>query len=112
MEEVKFKVTLADGTEIDNLTLNGNNFISSKKITEDAFEGNLDTVEIYDYSTEETQVLHNAVLIQLEKYGKEYWFILAEKSEAEIERENMLADIEVQAQAIEELASIIAEMEG
>ena len=35
--EKSFKITLADGTQLKNLKLSGNNYISKVKITEDYF---------------------------------------------------------------------------
>ena len=40
MEEKIYKITLGDGTEISNLKLNGNNFISTEKIEESVFADN------------------------------------------------------------------------
>ncbi len=42
----KFTVTLSDGTKLENLELNGNNFISDTKITADDFSGKLKHVVI------------------------------------------------------------------
>ena len=39
-----YKITLTDGTVINDLKLNGNNFISSTEIEESVFDGNLLTV--------------------------------------------------------------------
>ena len=36
--EKSFKITLADGTQLKNLKLNGNNYISKTEITEDYFK--------------------------------------------------------------------------
>lgn len=47
------------------------------------------------------------VLIQLKRYGSEWWFILDEKSPADKKQEDLLAELEAQAEAIEELAAII-----
>ena len=41
-----FKVTLSDGSIIDDLTLNGNNFISQTEVTLDMFDGKLAHVVI------------------------------------------------------------------
>ena len=46
MDEKIYTVTLADGTTIDNLTLNGNNYISKTKIDKSIFEGNCHSVMI------------------------------------------------------------------
>lgn len=40
MEKETFKITLADGTSIEGLTQNGNNFISETEIDETIFEDN------------------------------------------------------------------------
>ena len=38
MEERAWKITLADGTSLGSLKLNGNNFISTTEVTEEMFE--------------------------------------------------------------------------
>ena len=48
MEDKIYKITLGDGTEISNLKLNGNNFISTEKIEESAFADNCSPVTISD----------------------------------------------------------------
>lgn len=93
MEKGTFKITLADGTVIDDLGLNGNNYISPKKLTEDDFDGNLDhiTIEDPDGNVEE---LENMELVQVKKYGKEYWFVLRQLSEQELKDLKTQANIE------------------
>ena len=86
-----FTITLSDGSVIENLELNGNNYISKKKITADDFEGKLGHVEIVDNETEETQVLEDAMLVQCIKFDKEYWFILTEKTLEEKDRDELFA---------------------
>ena len=46
MDDKIYKITLADGTVIDNLKLNGNNFISPVEIDETIFDGNCLNVTI------------------------------------------------------------------
>ena len=75
-----YTVTLADGTKIENLELNGNNFVSQREITEDMF-GGLDIVTISDGKTEE--VMHNAELVQIAHYADGWYFILREIPENE-----------------------------
>ena len=53
MDDKIYKITLADGTVINNLKLNGNNFISSTEIEESIFDGNLLTVTITEGETHE-----------------------------------------------------------
>ena len=81
------KIKLQDGQVIDNLTLNGNNYISKKLINSSIFENNLERVEIT--GDEGTQTYHNMKLIQNIVYNNESWFILAEKSENDILKERL-----------------------
>ena len=46
-----YTITLADGTKLKNLELNGNNYIAEGVIEDSVFEGNLDTVKITDGET-------------------------------------------------------------
>ena len=52
MEEKIYKITLGNGTEISNLKLNGNNFISTEKIEESVFADNCSPVTISDGTTD------------------------------------------------------------
>lgn len=81
-----YKIKLADGTELDNLTLNGNNFISENIIDDDVFSSdNLTKVIISDEngSTE----YRNMKLVQNKVHGSQSWFILVEKTKEELEKE-------------------------
>jgi hypothetical protein len=92
MDEKIYKITLSDGTVIDNLSLNGNNYISSEEITKDIFNDNCFPVIISDGENEET---HDAMeLIHLTKMGEQYWFALRDLSEAELESIKNRSDIE------------------
>ena len=86
-----YTITLSDGTILDNLELNGNNYISETLIDDAVFEDNLATVEIHD--GESAQVYENMKLIANRVFGGKSWFILAEKTKQEIERERMIQDI-------------------
>ena len=103
MEKRTFKITLADGTALEGLTLNGNNYISDKKVTEDTFLNNLSTVTISDGEHEE--VHENMELVQITKVGTAYWFVLRQltaqevadlKTQANIEYIAMMADIDLE----------------
>ena len=86
-----YKITLADGTVLDSLQLNGNNFISDSKIEKSVFEGNLSPVTISDG---ESEVVHdNMELIQLLEYSGQTWFILRDYSEDELREMKMQSDI-------------------
>jgi hypothetical protein len=72
--------------------MNGNNFISSKKLTEDVFKDNCTPVTIFDGENPET---HAAMaLIHLTKMSDGYWFALRDLSEAEMSAIKNRSDIE------------------
>lgn len=92
MEEKIYKITLGDGSEISNLKLNGNNFISTEKIEESVFADNCFPVTISDGTTE--TVHPNMELVQIvEQIPGEYWFVLRDISEEEFARTKMQSDI-------------------
>lgn len=84
-----YKIKLADGTELKNLALNGNNYISQTKIEDSVFANNLDHVEITDEETGSKTELTDAYLVQNRQYGSEWWFILATKTQEEKEKETL-----------------------
>lgn len=92
MDEKIYKVTLADGMVIDNLRLNGNNYISEKELSADMFLGNLGTVTIND--GEKDVVYENMTLVQLAKYDDEYWFILRTMTKKELQEIKNRSDID------------------
>lgn len=90
MDKKIYTVTLADGTELPHLRLNGNNFISGSRITHSMFAGNCSTVVISDGETEE---LHeHMALVQITENDGEYWFVLRDIPEQEI-RLNQMEDL-------------------
>jgi len=92
MEEKIYKIILGNGTEISNLKLNGNNFISTEKIEESVFADNCSPVTISDGKTE--TVHPNMELVQIvEQVPGEYWFVLRDISEEEFTRTKMQSDI-------------------
>ena len=82
-----YRITLEDGTVLDNLELNGNNYISETLIDDNVFEDNLDTVEIYDGET--AQVHENMKLVANQVFDGKTWIVLAEKSTEDIEKERL-----------------------
>lgn len=87
-----YTVTLADGTVIPDLTLNGNNFVSKKKVTPDLFDGNLSKVVIDDGDYEET---HGPMeLIQIQQWEGDWYFILADIPKEKLELMKLRADID------------------
>jgi len=95
MEE-SWKITLSDGTQLKNLKLNGNNFVSKTEVTENMFRGKLSKV-IYDGKVDGGTVKEEHThmeLVQITKVQDEYYFILRELSEAELKEIKMKSDIE------------------
>lgn len=82
-----YTITLADGTKLKNLELNGNNYIAEGVIEDSVFEGNLDTVTITDGDTTETftdmRLMSNIVR------DDRSWFVLGEKSAQQKKEEAM-----------------------
>lgn len=92
MSEKIYKITLADGTVLDNLTLNGNNYVSTDEITEDMFNGNCSIVTIDNGDHVETY--NNMELVQLVKYDDGYYFILRVLQPSELKEIKNRSDID------------------
>lgn len=75
-----YKIILADGTEIGNLELNGNNYISPTAVDSAIFDGNMSTVTITDADGGDTRQITDGVLLSnIVREGRS-WLVLAEKS--------------------------------
>lgn len=92
MEERAWKVTLADGTSLGSLKLNGNNFISTTEVTKEMFEDNLTEVTIEGGDTIEKH--ENMELVQISKMGEEWWFILRDIPAEELEQMALKAQLD------------------
>ena len=94
--EKSWKITLSDGTKLENLGLNGNNFISETKITEKDFKEKLSKV-IFEGKVEEKnfkQECNNMELVQIAHYEDGYYFVLREIPQEELDKLKMQSDIE------------------
>jgi hypothetical protein len=92
MEEKTYKITLSDGTTIEDLKLNGNNFISEKPIETSLFESNCSPVTI---SSDEIEDIHTHMeLVQITEMNGEYWFVLRDLSKEELDKMKIQSDIE------------------
>lgn len=80
-----YSVTLSDGTKLDNLALNGNNFVSSTKLTEGDFKDKLSKVTITD-DDGKAKDYTDMVLVQVTQMGDETWFILGEKMQDDVSK--------------------------
>lgn len=87
-----YRIVLADGTEINDLRLNGNNFVSDDPIDETIFEGNLSPVTIYHGLVPE--VHEHMELVQVTQMHREYWFILRDITPEELAAMQVRADID------------------
>lgn len=92
MSEKKYKVTLSDGTVIDNLKLNGNNFISNEIIDPMLFNGNCSPVVISEGINEE--IHDNMEVVQITQVNGDYWFVLRDIAISELKQLKLQSDIE------------------
>lgn len=85
-------VTLADGTKLQNLGINGDNFTANYEITEDIFEYNTSPVIInIDGNVEAHDYMK---LVQVMKFENEWWFILRDLTNAELKQMDVDAKID------------------
>ena len=100
-----FTVTLADGTQLTGLELNGNNFVSKTEITPETFRGKLSKVTISGNTEADEAGLigehHNMELVQIAHYTRKihgmpdgYYFVLRDIPAAELERLQARGDID------------------
>lgn len=92
-----YKIILSDDTVIDNLSMNGNNFVSATELTEADFEGKLSPVTIIDLETGQSEVHEHMKLIQIVNtyYTEGNWyFVLADLTEDELWRAYVMGNID------------------
>lgn len=101
-----YKITLANGVVLDNLELNGNNYISSQIIENDVFENNLTTITV---SNGEIDTVYSNMRLMSNRVAADgrSWFVLGEKSEQEVREELLQQRIEELTGAILELSSMV-----
>ena len=75
-----YKITLADGTALENLVLNGNNFIAQTAVDDAVFEDNMATVTITNLEDGTAEQIEDGVLLSnIVRDGKS-WLVLGQKS--------------------------------
>lgn len=84
-----YTITLSNGKKLENLELNGNNFISAATVDSAFFDGGLSEVTITDGS--ETRIYTDMVLLSNREENGKSWIVLGEKTAQQKEREAMLA---------------------
>ena len=82
-----YTIILADGTRLENLELNGNNYIAKGIIEDSVFENNLDTVTITDGET--STIFTDMRLMSNIVRDNRSWFVLGEKSAQQKKEESM-----------------------
>lgn len=92
--EKSWKITLSDETQLKNLKLSGNNYISKTKITEDDFKGKLSKITIENETDKTSEELEHVELVQIVHYEDGYYFVLRQLSQDEIDKQKMQGDIE------------------
>lgn len=103
-----YTITLNNGTKLENLELNGNNFIAEDVIDDAVFEDNLATVIIHDGTTAETY--EDMVLVINRVENGRSWFVLREKSAQEKAMERIHALLASNADSITDIQVALAEV--
>ena len=78
-----YKITLADGTELNDLVLNGNNFIAAAAVDDAVFKNNMATVTITNLEDGTAEQIEDGVLLSNIVRDGCSWIVLGQKSEEE-----------------------------
>lgn len=114
--KLSYTLTLSDGSKLENLQLNGNNFLSETEVTPATFAGKLSEVRITASSTPTEplpypETMHDAELVQItpasETPDGRWWFILREIPEEERYRKEMEQKNEMLTQCLLEISEIV-----
>ena len=91
-----YKITLADGTELNDLVLNGNNFIAQTEVSDAVFKGNMATVTITNLEDGTTEQIEDGVLLSNIVRDGCSWIVLGQKTpeqKAEEARDKEIAEL-------------------
>lgn len=91
-----YKITLADGTTLENLVLNGNNFIAQTAVDDAVFKDNMATVTITNLEDGTAEQLEDGVLLSNIVREGCSWIVLGQKSaeqKAEEARDKEIAEL-------------------
>lgn len=103
-----YKIKLNDGTELTNLELNGNNYISETVIEDSTFKDNLETVVISDGQTVETH--KDMVLVSNQVRDGHSWFILGEKTSQQKALDKIMSTLASNTNSITDVQMALAEV--
>ena len=91
-----YKITLNDGTTLENLELNGNNFIAAAVVDDAVFKDNMAAVTITDMESGSTEQIEDGVLLSSIVRDGRSWLVLGQKSaeqKAQEVRGNEIAEL-------------------
>lgn len=91
-----YKITLADGTALENLVLNGNNFIAQTAVDDAVFKDNMATVTITNLEDGTAEQIEDGVLLSNIVRDGCSWIVLGQKSaeqKAEEARDKEIAEL-------------------
>lgn len=91
--DTTYTITFSDGTKLENIRLNGDNYVSQDEVTDATFDGKLSTVTI-DGSDGSSETLENAYLGQIAHYSDGYYFVLVVPTADELRQQKLRADID------------------
>ena len=100
-------ITFSDGRKLENLELNGNNYVAQTAVDDAVFSTGMDKVTVTDGDV--TIVYHDMILVSnIVRDGKS-WIVIEQKTEQQKREEALLAEIEDLKEnlsaALEELAA-------
>ena len=75
-----YKIILADGTALENLVLNGNNFIAQTEVDDAALKDNMATVTITNLEDGTAEQIEDGVLLSNIVRDGCSWIVLGQKS--------------------------------
>lgn len=99
-----YSIKLSDGTVIDNLEMNGNNYIPQSSIDVNVFEGKMDKITITDDDGEVEEI--NNFIIVFTEVGGHQSFIIHNKTKEEVERETLVIKISELQQIIDTMLGV------
>lgn len=91
-DQTLYSITLADGTILDNLRMNGNNYIYQGELDYSIFDGNLSPVKISNGEDVEIHEHMELVKPYFDDPGKT-WFVLLDIPESELRYAQTRSDI-------------------
>lgn len=84
-----YKITLADGTVLENLVLNGNNFIAQTAVDDAVFKDNMATVTITNLADGSTEQIEDGVLLSNIVRDGCSWIVLGPKTQEQKTQETI-----------------------